>query len=110
MGFVLRCVGCEVVCTAVLEIRKKFRLSLWWMPDNLVSDFGCPDEDLVVLKMLYVFSRFSPSYRIWLGKYPYAAIFIVPEVLQIISNPQKCAMLKQSAYNFNKLPFYVILC
>ena len=29
----------------------------------VVPDFGCPDEDLVVLKMLYVFSRFLASYR-----------------------------------------------
>jgi len=26
------------------------------MPDNLTPDFGCPDEDLVVLKMLYIHS------------------------------------------------------
>jgi len=41
------------------------------MPDNLAPDFGCPDEDLVVLKMLYVFSRFLPSYKIWLDKYSF---------------------------------------
>ena len=30
---------------------KKSRLSLWQMPDNLAPDFGCPDEDLVVLNI-----------------------------------------------------------
>ena len=35
----------------VLEIRKKSSLSLWQMPDNLAPDFGCPDEDLVVLNI-----------------------------------------------------------
>ena len=33
----------------VLEIRKKSRLSLWQMLENIAPDVGCPDEDLVVL-------------------------------------------------------------
>ena len=36
-------------CYTVLEIRKKSRLSIWQMPDNLAPGFGCPDEELVSL-------------------------------------------------------------
>ena len=41
----LHCLCCLLT---VLEIRKKSRLSLWQMLDNLPPDFGCPDEDLDV--------------------------------------------------------------
>ena len=39
----------------VLEIRKKSRLPQGQMWDNQAPDFGCPDENLVALNVLYEF-------------------------------------------------------
>ena len=39
---------CNLKTIAVLEIKKKSRLSLFKKPGNQTREFGCPDESLVV--------------------------------------------------------------
>ena len=48
-----------VLCSSSLQCakfnRKKSSLPLWQMPYKLNPDVGCPDEDLVIRKMLCEF-------------------------------------------------------
>ncbi len=62
----------------MLEIRKKSRLSLWQMPDNLTPEFGCPAEGLVVriIKVLYVF---------WLK-----SLFLGHKTIHLFYNSKRC--------------------
>ena len=57
------------------------------MLDNLAPDFGCPDEDLVVLNIFYGFYLVIGFDQKKKYPYQYVSVFIhvVLEVLQIIN-------------------------